>query len=397
MLYLVALQPHLLIMVLVLCLVMLLGLLLHRWKQPLVIAYMLAGVLLGKSGFGVVKDEILMAELGELGIILLLFFIGMEISLPDFLKRWKIALGGTLMQIFGSVGLMFGLGYLLGWDYQRSVVLGFVISLSSSAVIIKMLQDREETSSPTGQSVISILLMQDILLVPMMIAVQYLGGTAPTAFEIGLQITGGLLLMAGMIWLVRQKTITLPLTETLEKDHELQVFFACIICFGCAVLTAAFGLSAALGAFVAGMVVHATPSTTWFEESLHPFRVVFVALFFISVGMMMDLNFVYQHAWTVLSVLVLVYVSNHLVNTLVLQSFLKDWRKSLYGGALLAQIGELGFIVMSIAYQEQIVTDFVYQLTVVTTVLTLLISPFWIALTERLFNTRAASSPSSNS
>lgn len=384
MFWLVALNTNLLLLVIVLLVVMLLGMGLRHWKQPLVIAYMIAGVLLGKDGFGVVTDERVVTELGDLGVILLLFFIGMEISLTDFLKRWKIALGGTVLQIGSSIGLMLAFGTALNWSIPHSIVLGMVISLSSSAVIIKLLQDRQESHSPTGQSVISILLMQDILLVPMLIAIQYLGGQTPTVTEIGLQVLGGMLLVGGMVWLLRQEHFNLPFSAAVEADHELQVFFAGFVCFGCAVLSAFFGLSAALGAFVAGMVVHAARSTDWFEESLHAFRVVFVALFFISIGMLIDLDFIRQHYWTILGVLMMVYLTNHFINACVLYFSLKDWRQSIYGGALLAQMGELGFILMSMVAGGGIVSDFVYQLTVVTIALTLLISPFWISLTEWL-------------
>jgi len=141
-----------------------LGSILRYFKQPYVIAYILAGVLLGKHGFEIVVDDSFIKSLGEFGLILLLFFIGMEISLPQFLEKWKIAVFGTIAQIMASILFVSLIGHYFDWPINRTIIMGFVISLSSSAVIIKLLEDNNETKSKTGRNVISILLMQDILM-----------------------------------------------------------------------------------------------------------------------------------------------------------------------------------------------------------------------------------------
>lgn len=380
-----AFNPNLLLFVLIGVVVIVMAAILRRFKQPFIIAYILAGVLLGKDGFGIVTDSKLIEALGEFGLILILFFIGMEISLPDFLKKWKVAVFGTIGQIVASVLLMWGIGSFMGWEMNRIIVLGFMISLSSSAVIIKLLQDANESNTPIGEYIISILLMQDILIVPMLIITGYLGGTSPSTGEVLAQIIGGILLIACMVWVFRKQHFKIPFSKSFEKDHELQIFFAFLVCFGFAVITALFGLSAALGAFVAGMIVHAAKSTEWFHDSLHSFRVVFVALFFVSIGMLIDINFIIENWKAVSLVLLTVYVSNHFINAAILQFFTKNWKLSMYGGALLAQIGELGFVVVSTAYYAKVIGDYAYQLTIVTIALTLLVSPFWIAATKKIF------------
>jgi len=383
--FLSATNPNLLSFVLIGIIVIILGAILRYFKQPFIIAYILAGVLMGKHGFALITNEALVETMGEFGLILLLFFIGMEISLPDFLKNWKVATLGTLLQIIGSILLVAIIGYFFEWQWGHIIVLGFVISLSSSAVIMKLLQDSNESDTDVGENVISILLMQDIFIVPMLIATQYLGGTAPTASEIILQIVGGVLLIGCMLWVLRKKEFKIPFSQAFEDDHELQVFFAFIVCFGFAVATSFFGLSAALGAFVAGMLVHSAKSTSWFHDSLNSFRVIFVALFFLSIGMLIEIQFIMANWPIVLLVLLAVYLTNHLINTLVLQYFLKDRKKSLYGGALLAQIGELGFVISSTSYYADIISQFEYRLTITVIALTLLISPFWILMTKRIF------------
>ncbi|MGY5352773.1 cation:proton antiporter [Wenyingzhuangia sp. IMCC45533] len=388
MIFLSAFNPNLLIFVLMGLVVILLGALLRHYKQPYVIAYILAGVLLGKNGFKIITNTELIEGLGEFGLILILFFIGMEINLPNFIKKWNVAVFGTIIQVLASILIVALIGYFYNWEYSRIVILGFVTSLSSSAVIIKLLQDNKESDSALGENIISILLMQDILIVPMLIATNYLGGNKPQASEILLQCVGGILLIGGMIYILRKKEITIPFSKSFEKDHELQVFFAFTICFGFAVVTSLFGLSAALGAFVAGMVVNSAKSTHWFHESLNSFRVMFVALFFVSIGMLININFIINN-WLIISLLILaVYSSNTLINAIILQYFGRDWKRSLYGGAMLAQIGELSFVLASTAYYAEVIPYYTYELTIVVTALTLLFSPFWIKLFQKVMTNK---------
>lgn len=361
-----------------------LGILLRWLKQPYVVAYILAGVVLGPYGFAIVTDEALSAGMGEIGLILLLFFIGMETSLPKLLANWQLAIIGTILQVAVSVGLVILIGSFFTWPMSRMIMLGFIISLSSSAVVIKLLQDSGEINSPVGENVISILLTQDILIVPMLIIGDYLGGTPPAPQEVGLQILGGILIISILVIVIKRQHFNLPFGDEIEKDHELQVFIALIVCFGLALITASFGLSAALGAFVAGLVVHAARSTEWFHDSLHAFRVLFVAFFFVSIGLMIDLDFLTEN-WFIVGVLILsVYFSNHFINAAILHAFGSSWRDSLYGGALLAQIGELSFVLGAIGYQTEVLSEFGYQLMILVISLTLLISPFWITMTKML-------------
>lgn len=364
--------------------IMALGLILRRVKQPYVIAYILAGIFLGEHGFAIITDEAQIAALGEFGLILLLFFIGMETDLGGLVTNWKIAILGTCFQVLSSILLVYLIGLIFNWPINRTIILGFVISLSSSAVVIKLLQDKGELHTSVGRNVISILLMQDVLIVPMLIATNYLGGISPSAEEILLQVVGGIIIIGGMIWIFRQEQIVLPFSKQLEDDHELQVFLALIVCFGFAAVTSFFGLSAALGAFVAGLVVHAARSTTWFHDSLHSFRVIFVAVFFMSVGMLIDLAFLYEHWMSISTLLLAVYISNHFINAVILRYFGSSWAESLHGGALLAQIGELSFVLAATAFQTKIISEYGYQLSLLVISLTLLLSPFWIYLTEMI-------------
>jgi CPA2 family monovalent cation:H+ antiporter-2 len=324
--------------------VLIIGLLLKRVNQPYIIAYILCGIILGPHGFSVVTDMDFAQKLGDIGIVILMFFIGMEISLPEFISRWRIAFFGTGMQVLFSLGAMAVLGYFLNWSTNRIVLLGFITAISSSAVVIKLIESTGAKKNKLDDSVISILLTQDVIVVPMLICISLLGGNAVSTSTLVLQMVGGLLIMGAMLYLFKKKTIKIPFHNLLKDDHELQIFGALIVCFGCALGVSLFELSASLGALIAGIFINASKSSSWLHDSLSSFRVIFVSFFFISVGMLIDLDFMKSNALSIMLVLALVFIINQAVNTFSLRLLGNNWRLSMYGGALLAQIGEFSFI-----------------------------------------------------
>jgi CPA2 family monovalent cation:H+ antiporter-2 len=218
----------------------------------------------------------------------------------------------------------------------------------------------------------------------MLIIIGYLGGDKPETAVMLKQIIGGALLIGVFIYILKKKEIKLPFRRYIEKDHEVQVFVAFTLCFGFSIATALFGLSSALGAFIAGIILSATKTTRWVHDSLHAFKIMFVALFFVSVGMLIDLQFLKQNA-LIIGVLVLtVLVINNIVNVLVMHIFCKDWKISLYAGALLSQIGEFSFILGSTGYFSGIISFHDYKLVISIIALTLFFSPLWINLTRKI-------------
>lgn len=362
------------------------GLVLRCFNQPYVIAYIVVGIVLGPHGFNLISDKATLSQVGELGILLLLFFIGMHVSLPRLISNWKIPILGTLFQISASVGLVWWLSQGLGWPLERAVLLGFVISLSSTAVVLKVLEDWDELKTKVGQNVLGILLVQDLAFIPMLIILGLLGGQGIQATVIIGQLVGGLLMFGILLWLLSGRNIPLPFASSVRNDHEMQVFVALILCFGFALITAMFGLSPALGAFVAGIVVAASPDIQWIQSRLEPFHVLFVALFFIYIGLLIDLNFVFQH-WVALLILVVgIFVLNTCINALVLWFLGDNWRESLYAGTLLSQIGEFSFLLAAVGLSTQVISSESYQLVISVISLSLLLSPIWITLTKRLLH-----------
>ncbi len=370
--------------------ILLLGLLLKGLRQPEIVGYLLAGVAVGPHGLGLVANPELVGHLGTLGVTLLLFFIGMEISPRRLLQGWRVALLGTLLQILVSVAVVWAIGSFFGWSPARILLLGFVTSLSSTAVVLKLLKDRGELDSPVGNDVLLILLAQDLAVVPMLILLGMLGGTAPGAGTLALQGIGAVLVVGFGGWLASRESIRLPFSDRLRGDHELQVFAALLACFGLAFVTGMLELSTALGAFVGGMLVATARETDWVHQALEPFRTLFVALFFVSIGLMVDLPFIADH-WVQIGLLVLaVLVTNTFVNALALRLLAIPWRRSLLAGAMLAQIGEFSFVLAAAGLQARIITDYAYQTTIAVISISLVLSVPWIALMRRVLEARAA-------
>lgn len=366
--------------------ILILSFILKKIHQPYIIAYMLAGIVLGPYGMKMVTNIEQVQSVGEIGLIILMFFVGMEISLPKFLSKWRIAILGTGLQIIMSLLICIGLEFIFDWPMTQAIFFGFIIALSSSAVVIKYLHDKNKLDTSVGQNVLIILVTQDILFVPILILLANITGDGVPREQVIRQIAGGLLLLSIILYVLWKNEIKLPFAKQLEGDFELQVFAGLLLCFGMAFFTDFFGLSAALGAFVGGIVVHASTSTQWFHSSLHPFRVVLVSVFFISIGILIDLDY-FLHNWKIVTALVLaVFTTNHGINMLSLKALGNNWWQSFYGGGLLAQIGELSFIIASVGRANGVLTGDHYNLTIITISVTIFLSPLWIGFSKKIIS-----------
>lgn len=364
--------------------VLLLGLVLRSIRQPYVVGYLIAGIILGPNGAALITDKDMLGHLGAIGVVLLLFFIGMEVTPKRLVDRWKVAVLGTLLQIFISIGCVWPLGMFLHWPISRIVLIGFVISLSSTAVVFKLLQDWKEFDSKVGQNVLVILLAQDLAVIPMLIILSLLGGANGQTSNIWLQLFGAGAMAALIAYIAVKETIRLPLGKLVGNDHELQVFAALCICLGLSLLTGLAQLSTALGAFVGGMVVGAAKETQWVHHSLESFRIVFVALFFVSIGMLVDLSFIQSNWLQVSALVILVIITNTFIIGAVLRMLGDNWRDSLYAGTLLSQIGEFSFVLAAVGIQSNIITNYGYQMIIAVISISLLISPPWIMFVKLL-------------
>lgn len=360
--------------------IILVALALRAIGQPQIVGYLLAGVVIGPHGLGLLTDTDTIARLGSFGLIMLLFFVGMEASPRHLLGRWKIAVGGVILQIVASIVVVWFIGMLFGWSWSRIILTAFVISLSSTAIVLKLLKDWHELGTQTGGNVLVILLAQDLVLVPMLITVSLMSGESVDLSRLGAQFIGATVLLGLTAWVVSQERVHLPFAKYLRADHELQVFAALFLCFGLALLSGLLQLSTVLGAFVAGLIVSSARETDWVYRSLEPFRVVFVAVFFVSVGMLIEPPFISDNLLEIGLLVATIVGINTVINAAVLRSLGSSVRRSLYAGALLSQIGEFSFVLISVGLYAGVIGPDDYRIMIAVIAISLLLSPPWITL-----------------
>jgi len=369
---------------------LLLAYLLRQFRLPAAVAYILTGLILGPSGFAFVRDELMVAHIGELGVIMLMFFIGMEASLPRLIAGWRIAVLGTTAQMALSVGVCMGAAVLLHWPWKLGLLLGFIISMSSTAVVMVMLKDANELDTPFGQNALGVLLMQDMAIVPIMILLGMLGGNGsgfPLA-KVAAQLLGGTALVAVAVWLMRSRRLRIPMPSDISPDRK--VLLGLLLCFASAAITSVMGLSAAFGAFLAGMVVHSSDQGSWVREHLESLRVVFVAIFFLSIGLLVDIHFLAGHVLSLVALTLGVFVLNSGINMLVLRGLGESWAMAIVTGGLLSQIGEFSFLLAALGVETGMLPEGAYQTILAVIALTLMLSPVWTMMVRRMLGDELA-------
>jgi CPA2 family monovalent cation:H+ antiporter-2 len=376
------LDPAMLVITIALFCSMLIAYVSVRLRQPIAVAYILTGVVLGPSGLAVIEDHELVTRIGEIGVVMLLFFVGMEVSIPRLMEGWRIAFVGTYIQIMISVAICVGLVVWLGMEWQLGVLFGFIISLSSTAVVLKMLQDSGELDLPMGQNALGILLVQDMAIIPMMVILGLIGSTGISVSEISIQVLGGIGIVAFVLWLMRSGRFYIPYSMISNADQSMML--GLLLCLGSASLTAWLGLSPGLGAFLAGMLLASSDQAEeWVHEHLGPIHVIFMAMFFISIGLLVDFTYFLEHIEVVLGVTILVLLFNAGTNTFVLRSLGEDWETSLLTAGLLSQIGEFSFLLAAVGLHAGLMNVSLHSMTVLVIAMTLMLSPLWHTMIKR--------------
>ena len=360
----------------------------QRLKIPPVIGLIFTGILLGPSGVGAVYDQKMISTLAELGVVLLLFTIGLEFSLDELNKLKKIVLVGGIVQILVT-GLaisclaywfMLAIGYAL--SVSGALFLGFAFSVSSTAICLKILTDREELALPHGRIAMGILIFQDIAIVPLTIAINFLSPDISPSFEVVSKKIGVIVLFAAIIF-IGLKLLMPRIVHLITSLHakEVLVIGALVICFGAAYLTSLAGLSLALGSFVAGMVIASTDESHQISVIIDPFREAFSSIFFISVGLLLDVNMVNLPLFIFIALVVLL-VKGLLVAGVSL--FLgNSLRVSMMAGMALAQIGEFSFVLSEEGLRNRVIDHEVFQAMLAIIVVTMIVTPAMIAIAPK--------------
>lgn len=361
------------------------GMVMQRLRQPAVIGYILAGAILGPGGLGIVESREFISLLAELGVLMLLFLIGMEISLRAIREVWKIALAVTLLQIVVGVAAMFGLGWFYDWPLPRMLLLGFVVALSSTAVAIKMLEEIGELRTRTGQITVAILVAQDLAVVPMMLIIGSFRGGQMIGYDailtVGLSI-GFLALL--ILYLLRNQQLRLPFARIVGKNQDLTPLAGLGFCFGAAALSGLMGLSAAYGAFLAGLIIGNSTSRRLMIQQMMPIQAVLLMVFFLSIGLLIDFAYIWENLVAVLVIVAFVAIAKTALNVLLIRALGESWPRAFLSGALLAQLGEFSFVLAALGLSAGAIGDPAYRSIVAVTVLSLLGSPFWLETARRV-------------
>ncbi|HSE83790.1 MAG TPA: cation:proton antiporter [Thermodesulfobacteriota bacterium] len=359
----------------------------HRLRVPTIVGFLLTGILAGPYGLGLIKEVHQVEILAEIGVVLLLFTIGIEFSLRDLLRiKRSVLLGGSL-QVLLTILAVFLIAEMAGLTFGQSIFMGFLVSLSSTAIVLKLLQERAEVDSPHGRTALAILIFQDIVVVPMMLLTPLLAGESEN-------ITKSLLILlakgVGIIilvfvsaqWIVPQLLYQIART----RSRELFMLSIVVTCFAVAWLTSSMGLSLALGAFLAGLIISESEYSHQALSNILPFRDIFTSFFFVSIGMLFNLNSLFDQP--VLIVFVALGVIALKAVTASAESVLLGFplRTSILAGLALSQVGEFSFILSKVGVGYELISQKTYQMFLAVSVITLVVTPFTISFSHRLAN-----------
>lgn len=309
-----------------------------------IVGFLVAGVAIGPMGVGLVRDRELVDAAAEVGIILLLFTIGLEFSLERLARIQRLIFVGGGLQVGLTVGLVTGLLAVFGVGWRAGAFTGCLAALSSTAIVLKLLQDRREINSEEGQVAVGILLFQDLAVVAMVMLVPLLGGQATGAGEVlwALAKAGGIVALV----LVVARRVMPPVLEVVARTCSSEIFLLTVIavCFGTAWLSSIAGVSVSLGAFLAGLVVSESRFRHYALSEILPLRILFSAVFFVSVGMLLDLGFLVRHPFVVAGVLLALLAVKTLATTVSVRALGLSSGAAVSTGLLLAQVGEFSFV-----------------------------------------------------
>jgi monovalent cation:H+ antiporter-2, CPA2 family len=348
-----------------------------RIKVPTAVGYLLTGIIVGPHLLSLIQGEHEIEIFAEIGVIFLLFTIGMEFSLKHLLKIRRIVFFGGLLQVIITAGVFYVVSHFYGMDRSTGLFIGFLTALSSSALVLKLLQERSELTSNYGRTILGILIFQDILLVPLILFTNLLGNDE---VEIGrelLILTIKAVAIIGFVyvgnkWLFPRVLHWIAMT----KNQELFMMSILLICLSVAFITYKIGMSLAFGAFIAGLMISESKYSHNAFSNLIPFKDVFTSFFFVSIGMLLDLEFVVHNYQLVIFTVLLVVLLKSIIAGGTGFILGHTFRGTVVVGLALSQVGEFSFILAKIGLNNKVIDGYYYQLFLAVAVITMSLTPF---------------------
>lgn len=364
------------------------NLLFTRIRVPTVVGYLLTGIIAGPYLLSLTGNKNEIEVLAEIGVVMLLFTIGLEFSLQHLVKIRRIVFLGGLVQVMITAGIFFAVLNLYPMEWQSRLFIGFLVALSSSALVMKLLQERSEITSNYGRTVLGILIFQDLLLVPLLLFTNLLADSSINITKELIILSVKVILIIGIVYAGNKWVLPRLLhLVALTRNQELFIMSVFLICFGIALLTSKLGMSLAFGAFLAGLMISESEYSHNVFGNFMPIKDIFTSFFFVSIGMLLNIQFIYENAALVLVAVLLVII----LKTLIAGGTGFMLGHTLHGqvliGLSLSQVGEFSFILAKIGNDNLILSDFYYQLFLAVAVITIASTPFLIKLSNPVYRT----------
>lgn len=353
----------------------------HRLRVPVVVGFLATGILAGPHGLRLIHEVEQIEVLAEIGVVLLLFAIGIEFSFEKLLQIKRAALVGGPLQVVVTFIVTTFIGIEIGLHLNEAIFAGFLVSLSSTAVVLKIMQDRDEVDTPHGGNTLGVLIFQDIVVVPMMLLTPILA--AQNSESLGMPLLFMLAKGVGIIVLVIAAAkffVPALLYQVVRlRSSELFLLTVVLICLSVAWISFTAGLSLALGAFLAGLIISESDYSYQALGNILPFRDVFTSFFFVSIGMLLDVSFFLERADLLVAVALGVLILKAAVAGGVSVLLGYPIRTGVLVGLALAQIGEFSFILSKTGLDSGIMSQFEYQVFLAVSVMTMAATPFVIS------------------
>lgn len=350
----------------------------RRLKLPSIIGFLAAGTLAGPHAFGLIKDTHQVEQMAEIGVVLLLFTIGIEFSLKELMRIRKLVFLGGGAQLLLTIGAVAVAGKLFGLTFSQAVFAGFLVSLSSTAILMKLLMDAGEMDTPHGKTALGILIFQDLCVVPLMLFTPFLAGQGDGWSGIAITTLKALAVVGAAHFSARFAIPWIFSQVVKTRSRELFLLSIIFVGFGTAWLTAMTGLSMALGAFIAGLAISESEYSHQALGDIIPFRDAFMSLFFISVGMLLDLSIFLQHPLLLMGIILMVLLIKTLVATGSVMLLGVPARIAAVAGISLAQVGEFSFILAQAGVKSGLMPQLAYQIFLAASVATMTLTPFML-------------------
>jgi len=357
-------------------------------KLPTIVGFIVSGIIVGPSGFAFITDAEIIHQIAELGLVFLLFSIGAEFSLKNLLRMKRVLLLGGGLQFFLVTAAVTGFLSSLGYGFRPSLLLGSMVALSSTAIVLKSLHERREIASPHGNLAVGILLFQDLMVVPLMLLVSFLGKSgietvAPTQDWFGVLSKGFLII--GITVLGSRYFIPFVFRLVARTGgRDLFIIAVALLIFFCAWFSMKIGLSLALGAFIAGILISESPYGHQAIAEMIAWREPLVAMFFVSVGMLLDVQYFLANPYWIVGISVLVLLLKTILNSIAGGLVGFPQRAAVTAGLMLSQVGEFSFILAESAQRLGVLPAHEYQFLLSVIVITLVVSPLIINATPAL-------------